>query len=177
MKTESIKSILILAFLVVATSVVMSSAQAADLAMGDKRFLENAAQSNRTEIEGSELAKSKTKNQAVLDFADHMIKDHTKATEELKALAESKGVKVPEEPSLMQKGKLKFLSTKEGASFDESYANTIGVAAHEATIKLFQDAAKDAKDPDVKSFAEKMLPDLKTHYQHAKELKAQVAKK
>ena len=177
MKSESLKAVLILAFLVFATSVMLNTAQAADLAMVDKRFLENAAQSNKTEIEGSQLAKTKTKNPDILSFAEKLIEDHTKANSELAALAKSKGVEVPNEPSIMEKGKLKYLSTRDGAGFDESFVNNIGIAAHEVTIKLFETAAKEAKDPEIKQFAQKMLPELNMHLEHAKELKAKVNKK
>lgn len=151
---------------------VIHQACAADLSMSDKNFFENAAQSNKAEIAASEMAKSKSKNPLVLKFADQMIKDHTEAYAALSALAKAKRVELPTEPSIMQKGKAKLLSTKDGKDFDEDYAETIGVAAHEDTVKLFEKTAKNADDADVKQFAAKMLPALKHHLEEAKKLKA-----
>ncbi|ACT50577.1 MULTISPECIES: DUF4142 domain-containing protein [Methylovorus] len=145
---------------------------AADVSMSDKNFFENAAQANKAEIAASEMAKSKSKNPQVLKFADQMIKDHTEAYAALSALAKTKGVEIPTEPSLMQKAKAKLLSTKDGKDFDEEYAESIGVAAHKDTVELFEKTAKNADDADVKQFANKMLPGLKHHLAEAKKLKA-----
>jgi putative membrane protein len=100
-----------------------------------------------------------------------MVDDHTKAGNELKALADAKGVKVPDEPSMAQKASITVLASQEGAKFDKNYSESIGVKAHEDTVKLFKKAAADAKDADIKAFATKTLPTLEHHLQMAKELK------
>jgi putative membrane protein len=105
-----------------------------------------------------------------------MSVDHAKAGDELKALATAKSVKLPGEPSLVQKVKLKALGAMNGERFDKQYADTIAVGAHEDTVKLFRKAASDAKDPDVKAFATKTLPTLEHHLEMARGLKQTVAK-
>ena len=147
--------------------------QANQLVLGDKDFLENAAHAGHTEIEGSKLAQTHSKSADVKAFADQMIKDHTKVGEELSALAKSKGYVVPTGPSLMQMATLKTLDLRD-ESFDEKYADKIGVSAHEDAIKLFQKAATEAKDPDIKQFAIKNLPALEQHLEMAKALKQKV---
>jgi putative membrane protein len=156
---------------------MMTSASifAASLSHGDKKFLEAAAHAGHTEIEASKLAQNKSSSSDVKSFADEMIKDHTKVGDELDQLAASKDVKVPTEPSLTQKAKLKMLSAYSGANFDKHYAKEIGVSAHEDTVKLFRKASKDAKDPDVKAFAEKTLPGLEHHLEKAKALESATA--
>jgi len=151
-----------------------SLASAADVSLSDKRFLKNAAESGNFEVEGSNLALKKSKSADVQKFAKMMVEDHTKAGAKLKALAAKKGVEVSAEPSLIQQGKLKYLGTKDGAKFDDKYAEGVGVAAHEATIKLFEDAAEDATDADIKKFAADTLPTLKHHLELAKALDAKV---
>jgi len=146
------------------------------LASADKSFLEDAAQGGHAEIEGSKMALQKSKNADVKAFANQMIKDHTAVGEELTALAKSKGYTPPTEPSLMQKGELKALDVTDD-SFDSMYARRIGVAAHESTVKLFEKAAKDAKDPEIKAFAQKTLPSLQSHLEMAKALQEKVTKK
>jgi putative membrane protein len=114
----------------------------------------------------------------IKEFAKRMIEDHTKANEELKALASSKGVEVPDDPSLMQKGKTKLmLSTADGADFDRRYAESMGVTAHEDTIELFEKAAKSAQDPEIKAFAQKTLPKLQEHLKMAQEMVKELPKK
>ena len=42
--------------------------------------------------------------------------------------------------------------------------------AHEDTVKLFEEASREAKDPEVKAWATKTLPGLKHHLEMAKAL-------
>ena len=44
------------------------------------------------------------------------------------------------------------------------------IDSHKEAVSLFEGTAKDAKDPDVKSFAAKMLPTLQHHKDQAKAL-------
>jgi putative membrane protein len=139
-------------------------------------FLKQAAQNGLAEVEGSKLALTKAQNTQVKAFAQQMVDDHGKANEELKTLASAKGVELPAEPSVAQKAKMKSLHTADGADFDRRYADTLGVAAHEDTVKLFQKASTGAADPQVKAFATKTLPTLQHHLQMAKDMKAATSK-
>ena len=151
--------------------------QAHKLARADAAFLKQAAQNGHAEVQGSKLALDKGTHAQVKAFAQQMVDDHTKVAQELSALASDKGVDVPSEPSLAQKAKLKLLAQRDGESFDRHYAESVGVSAHEDTVKLFKKAAAEAKDADVKAFATKTLPTLEQHLQHARDLKAATSKK
>lgn len=139
----------------------------------DRDFIENAAQSGHMEVEGSKMALEKSQNAEVKKFAQQMIDDHTKAGQLLAALAKSKGVDVPTDPSLMQQAKLKTLGLRD-EGFDEAYAEGVGVSAHEDAVKLFEEASNEAKDPEVKQFATETLPKLQQHLQMAKTLEQSV---
>lgn len=145
-------------------------APASKLSRSDANFMKDAAKAGAAEIESSKLAAQKATDPKVKSFAQQMVDDHTKAAAELKTLAQSKGVELPDDPSLMQKGKLKALSSADGTKFDQRYAESMGVKAHEDTVKLFQKAANSAKDADVKAYAAKTLPTLQQHLQMAREL-------
>jgi putative membrane protein len=172
LSTFQIKKALATIALILPVSVIAQSASS--LSSADKDFLENAAQSGHAEIEGSKMAQQKSGNAAVKTFADQMIQDHSKVAQELTTLAASKGYTPPSEPSVMQKTKLKALSVTSGATFDRMYASQIGVSAHEDAVGLFQKAATDAKDPDIKAFAAKTTPALEHHLEMAKALQKTV---
>ena len=138
----------------------------------DHEFMEKAAQAGHTEVEASKLAQSKGSAADVKTFAATMIEDHTKVGDELNQLAASKNVKVPAEPSLTQRAKMKLLGATSGANFDKRYADEIGVSAHQDTIALFEKEAKNGSDADVKAFATKTLPSLNHHLEMAKALQA-----
>ena len=150
--------------------VAMGAFAAHAQARSDASFMKEAAHAGAAEIEASKLATTKAKNADVKTFADSMIADHTKVADELKALAATKNVKLPEGPSMKQKAEIKLIDAGDNDKFDERYAKTFGVKAHQDTIKLFEDASKNAKDPEVKAWAEKTLPGLKHHLEMAQAL-------
>lgn len=155
---------------------ISNAASAKDISMSDKRFLKNAAEAGHFEVEGSKLALKKSKDAEIQKFAKMMTEDHAQAAIKVKDLATKRGVELPTEPSLVQRAKLKYLETREGIKFDKSYASQIGVSAHEQAVKLFEDAAEDADDADIKKFAADTLPVLKKHLEDAKRIDARVNK-
>lgn len=148
--------------------------RADDVSMADKRFLKNAAEAGHFEIKGSQLALQKSKDQDIVRFAKMMTEEHSQADAKLKSLASKKRVELSKEPSLMQQAKLKYLETRDGVKFDQSYATHIGLTAHEQAIKMFEDAAEDANDADIKKFAADTLPTLRKHLEEAKKIDAKV---
>lgn len=161
---------LIQALILPALFVGSSGAFGADISASDASFLKKAAQSGHYEVQGSNLALKKSKNAEIQKFAKQMVQDHTKAAQELKTLAQKKNVELPAEPNFMQKGSLMLLDTYDTKNFDEEYAENVGVDGHEQTVELFEDAAEDAEDAEVKQFAVKTLPTLKHHHEMAKKL-------
>jgi putative membrane protein len=145
---------------------------AATLAKADRDFMKQAAQNGHAEIEASKLAQTKATQPDIKSYAQKMVAEHTKTHQELAALAQSKGVDLPDGPSLMQRAKLKMLSAADGEKFDERYAENFGVKAHEDTIKLFREGAEKAQDAEVKAFAQKTLPHLQEHLTMAKAVHA-----
>jgi len=139
-------------------------------ARSDASFMKDAAQAGAAEMEASRLAQTKAKNADVKAFADKMVTDHARVADELKALAANKKVKLPDGPSVAQKAEIKLIDAGDNDKFDERYAQHFGVKAHESTIKLFEEAAANAKDADVKAWAAKTLPGLKEHLSMAQAL-------
>lgn len=105
-----------------------------------------------------------------------MITDHSKANDELAAIAKKHDIKVPDSTTLVKQAKEKILDMRD-ESFDAAYANN-QVKAHEETIDLFKKEADTVTDDrtagatDLKAFAQKMLPALEKHLNAAKELQA-----
>jgi len=136
----------------------------------DERFLENAIQGSHAEIAGSQLALEKTKDADVRTFAQTMIDEHGQMVKEAEALATQKGMTPPTGPSVMQSTEITTLKVLTGGAFDAMYVNRIGVAAHEATVEMFEKASQEAQDPDVKALAVEALPKLREHLEMAQAL-------
>jgi len=142
----------------------------------DADFLKHAAEAGLAEVEAGRLALDKGVNTQVKGFGQQMVDDHTRTHAKLRALSSAKGVRLPIEPSLGQRARIKLLSAADGGSFDRKYAQSMAVKAHEEALALFQKAAAGATDADVKAFAAESLPGLQQHLQVARELKAVVDK-
>src|SRR5262245_36571918 len=74
-----------------------TSSTGAGMATGfdDAKFATDAANGGMTEVALSKLALQKATNAQVKDFAAMMVKDHSKANEELMTLAKSKNITLP----------------------------------------------------------------------------------
>jgi len=140
------------------------------LSHSDASFLKDAAEAGMYEVEGSKIALQKATDPQVKAFAQQMIDDHTKAGQEVAALASQKGVKLPDSPSMAQKAKLKTLEHWTQSGFDHHYADGVGVSAHKDAVKAFTKASTEAKDADVKALAAKTLPTLQHHLEMAQQL-------
>jgi putative membrane protein len=152
-----------------ATMPAATPASGAKVAHADSSFLKDAAEANFAEINAANIAVTKGSSADVKSFAQRMIDQHKQADSDLQSLAVAKGVKLPADASMMQKGKLKVLEQRDGTSFDHHYAEG-QVSAHKDAVKLFTKASTDAKDADVKAWAVKMLPTLQQHLQDAQAL-------
>jgi len=153
-----------------AESTTQPATDRSTLADEDEDFLENAIQGSHAEIVGSQLALEKTENADVRTFAQTMIDDHGKMVQEAGELASSKGMTPPTGPSIVQSTEITALKALTGGAFDAMYVNRIGVASHEATVEMFEKAAREAQDPDVKALASKTLPKLRHHLEMARSL-------
>lgn len=105
-----------------------------------------------------------------------MVTDHTKANEELAALAKKHDIEMPDTTTVVKQAKEKILDLRD-ESFDTAYANN-QVKAHEETIERFKKEANTVTDDrtkgatELKAFAQKMLPALEKHLDMAKKLQA-----
>ena len=145
---------------------------AAKVSRGDRNFFMTAAEDGMAEVELGKLAQQTGSSEQVKSFGNQMVTDHTKAGDELKALAGTKGVTLPSTPGKHQKD-IDKMAKKSGADFDRDYARHM-VDAHKKAVSLFQKTAKSGDDADVKAFAGKTLPTLQQHLEHANTLNAAV---
>jgi putative membrane protein len=137
-------------------------AKAMDL---DKHFMKSVAGGNMFEIQLSQLAQQKSQDEKVKQFAQKMVQDHTKAGEELKQLAQSKGVQLPQQLPEMKQEELQIFQTLSGAEFDQAYKSCMKVG-HAKNVAAFEEKSKHAKDAELKAWTAKTLPTLKMHKQH-----------
>ncbi|MCC9165219.1 DUF4142 domain-containing protein [Pontibacter harenae] len=130
-------------------------------------FMTKAASSNMLEIQAGQLAQQKGQSQQVKDYGQMMVTDHTSATDKLKTLAQQKNITLPDSMGQDHMSQYEELQGKSGQEFDQAYMDLM-VSSHEESVNLFEDAANNMEDPDVKSFASSTLPTLQQHLDRAK---------
>jgi putative membrane protein len=133
------------------------------------------------DVDYGKLAVKKTSNQAVKEFAETMVRDHTAVNDKAIALAKKLGVtpgasdtsKSLESNGKKELAKLKALT---GAEFDKAYvANE--VSYHEAVISLLDKTLiPNTRNTELKSLLESGRPIFAAHLEHAKKLQASLGK-
>jgi len=147
-----------------------SAGDSASAAVGDDaEFAVEAANGGMAEVALSKIAEEKATDPKVKEFAKQMVTDHTKANNELKALAASKNITLPSAPNEEKQKAAADLGGKSGSDFDKAYISQMK-KDHDKTVKLFEDAQKDVKDAELKAFIDKTLPVIKAHAEHVKSL-------
>ena len=136
----------------------------------DAKFAVEAANGGIAEVVLGKLAAEKATNQKVKDFGTMMVTDHSKANDELKALAHKLNITLPDSISSDESKTRDDLSKKAGADFDKAYVKNM-VDDHKKDVKAFEDAAKNCKDSDLKAFATQTLPTLKMHLEAIEKIK------
>jgi putative membrane protein len=141
----------------------------------DADFAVAAADGGMLEVQLGQLAVSKGTTDAVKKFGQSMVDDHSKANNELKALAAQKNITLPSSLSDEKQKKYNDLSEKTGAEFDKAYAKFM-VEDHKEDIDAFKKEAENGKDADLKSWAAGKVPVLEHHLSMAEQTRDAVDK-
>jgi putative membrane protein len=140
--------------------------EVAGIAEKDAQFCAEAASGGMMEVELGNAAQTHASSEKVKRFGSMMVRDHSKANEELKNVAASRNITIPSAMGNDHRKMVDNLLTKSGVEFDKDYMSMM-VDDHKEDIDKFEDAAENAQDPEVKAFALKTLPVLKTHLDSA----------
>ena len=138
-----------------------NKAKASTLSSADKAFIKDAAKGGMMEVAMGRVAEKNASESEVKNFGARMVKDHSKANEDLKAIAKDENVEWPAEKAA---GKWKS---------DKDYMGAM-VKDHEKDLAEFEKEAKDGSDSKVKSFADKTAKTVREHLEMAKEINSKL---
>ena len=141
----------------------------------DQPFVTKLAGIGMAEVELGTLAKGKASSREVKAFAQRMIDEHTKAGNELKAIADRKHLAWPAAlpaDAVALKDRLAKLS---GAAFDRAYIDAM-VDGHRAALTDVRGEAQSGADPDVKAWAMKASSTVQAHLTHAQDQQRELGK-
>ncbi len=138
-------------------------------------FVRMAAMSDLFEIQSSQLAGQRSQNPQVKQFAQRMVTDHTKTTNEMKQLMQQAGsgplqnMQMPSGLDQKHQALLTQLQQAQGPQFDQMYIQQ-QVQAHQMAVDMFRNYAQAGDHAQLKQFASQTLPALQQHLQMAQEL-------
>ncbi|MCA1566513.1 MAG: DUF4142 domain-containing protein [Acidobacteria bacterium] len=146
----------------------------ATVSSSDRKFAMTAAMGGMAEVEMARVALTKASSDAVKQYAQKMIDDHTAANAELMQIASAKGITLPTAPDAKMRAMMAKMERMSGAEFDHHYIMMAGNKDHQKMEKLFRDESMRGKDADLKAFAAKTLPVVQQHLQMARDLQGQM---
>jgi putative membrane protein len=137
----------------------------------DSTFLQQTAQNGMAVTQLGQLALSKSSDPKVKQLAQQLVDDQNKTNDQLKSLAQAKQITLPTDMTSDAQKQNKKLQKKSGSAFDEAWSKAI-VSDHQKSVKAFTQEGKDAKDADVKKFAQDSLPSMNDQLKSAQAIAA-----
>lgn len=169
-----------LAFFCATAALVLSgTALSKDAGPSDPQIAHIAYTAGQIDIAAAKQALAKSKNKAVRDFAQEMVRDHTAVNDKALALVKKLGVTPEDNPTSQALSKqadatLKRLSALNGAAFDKAYAQN-EVAYHKTVNGALKSTLiPDADNAQLKSLLETGLTLFQEHQKHAEHLASQL---
>lgn len=174
------------AALLVATVLVAPASAKEILGIGTPdatQFRAKATASDAFEVLSSRIAKTHATDPDIKMFADMMIADHTKSTNDLIALGGISKASLEMKMNAGPDGKfaanalidsdhaneLNSLNSKSNDDFNKTYIAD-QVKGHEEAVSLLEDYAKNGDNAKLRDFAKKILPTVKEHLAKAQGL-------
>jgi putative membrane protein len=146
------------------------------LSKSDQKIIKDMALANMAEVEAGRMAQGKSNNEQVRTFAQQMIDDHGKALDDIKQLAQAKGVALPSELDTVHKRMAERMVAQSGEAFDRAYLDRAGVYDHKKTHDMLRKAQSRAKDPELKALVARILPVVEQHMAAVQQLSKDTAR-
>ena len=162
-------------FSYIAAFSLAAQASAADstVSAGDKMFVTKAAQGGMTEVQLGQLAADKGTSKDVKDFGERMVTDHGAGNTQLKSIAISKGIMIPEKLDSKHQAMVDNLEGVSPAAFDKTYVEAM-VDAHTKDNVLFNKEVTFGSDAEIKAFAAKTDEMVKMHLSMIQDIQAKM---
>src|ERR1051325_9536365 len=141
----------------------------ANMTSQDRDFLMEAAMGGMMEVELGRVAAQQGSSEAVKQFGQRMVDDHSAANTELTTLASGKGITLPTSIDDKHREQVTKLSAMSGAEFDRAYSKMM-LKDHEKDVSEFEKESTRGGDAEIKAFASKTLPTLQEHLSMARAL-------
>ncbi len=148
---------------------------AAKLSAKDVEFVNAFGSGNAGEIRFAELALKNAQSEDVKKFAQMMITDHSKANDELSAVAKNHNIDFPPAPPAEAVEMSKTLLEVKGAEFDKKYIGAM-VTDHTNDLAEYKKAKGEVKDHLLKEYVDSTEMVVAKHLKEVKAIDAKLTK-
>jgi putative membrane protein len=153
---------------------------------GDRDFVEDIGIAGMAEVELGRMAMERAASAEVKQFGDMMVRDHSKAGEELKHVAMKHSIPVPSALDSEHEELKTKLSNLRGAEFDREYMSAM-VQGHQDVVDRLQTRASEDRfgdnqgavkpessdnpaEADINAWSAMALPTVRHHLDEAKRI-------
>ena len=143
----------------------------------DSQVLMKLHHINEEEIEVGQIAQKNGSTRDVKDFGATLVRDHTKADQDVKTLASKMNVDpeakkadaTHQEKQQVMQNKIDQLKKMRGKDFDRAFAQMM-VNGHRQAIEMVKDARGTVQNAELKSLLDRLLPTLQKHEDMANDI-------
>jgi putative membrane protein len=140
--------------------------QQAPVVSTDQQFVDIAAAGELAEIDLSRLAHRKGHHRLVRLFGEHMVAEHAQSKDRLLAAAKRVNITTSAALDSQEQAVHAQLGSLGGPDFDRQYISG-QVKGHQDMIRLFETEAQSGENPQLKKFAQQLLPKLRQQLHRA----------
>jgi putative membrane protein len=130
----------------------------------DSQYLRQAHQTNLAEISAGNLAQQKGNSQTVKNLGAKFVTDHTRLDQELKSVAQTLGVSLPQAPNANQQAVASRLKATSGSSFDTLFVTT-QLTGHTQAMQAGQTEIANGSNPRAIMVARDSAPVIASHHE------------
>jgi len=138
----------------------------------DAHFITKAGEIDLAEINVGRLAAQRASRQEVRQFANQLVQDHSAHLTQLNQLANRNNWRAAERMDQEHQQLFQKLAGLQGQDFDREFVHKM-VEGHKKAIELYQHAAKNCQNADLKNLANQTLAALQQHEKTAQQLSGQ----
>jgi len=157
-----------------AGALIAAPAFAQKMENADQSALKQLAQANLAEIKAGQMGAAKAQSPEVKKFAQKMADDHQIMLNDLKSLAKSKDVALPQDVNARDFAGMKILEHASAGDFDRKYMEEM-VKDHEKDLQAAQNIAAKTKDAQFKSAVQHASSKIQEHLSLARSVQGKLS--
>lgn len=139
----------------------------------DAEFLVEATDYNLLLKTLAEKTSENAYTRVVSGLATEVLQEHQVMGERIRDLAKEKKIALPSQLGTRNQGMIQDIEQANKTNLDRVYLNTVGIV-QERLIRLYENAALNANDPEIRSYAAAQLDIIRAHSRKAQEARKEL---